>query len=90
MRKSYLPLLLVIPPLTRRLLFSRLLYRRASRLRRLTGDDRFKSAGEIEGEDMSVREIAQVTLVRPFVLGFSEPIVAFWNAYIALVYSKSR
>lgn len=41
---------------------------------------------EIEGEDMTVGEIAQMTLVRPFVLGFKEPIVAFWNVYISLVY----
>ncbi len=64
----------------------RLLYRRAARIRRLTGEPRFKSMAEIEGEDMTVGEIAQMTLVRPFVLGFKEPIVAFWNVYISLVY----
>lgn len=66
----------------------RLLYRRAVRLRRLTGDPRFKSEGEIEAEHMSMGEVAQMTLVRPFVLGFTEPIVACWNVYIALVYGK--
>ncbi|KAI0339259.1 MFS general substrate transporter [Trametopsis cervina] len=65
---------------------SALLYRRAARLRRITGDPRFKSMGEIEGENMTVGEIAQMTIVRPFVLCFREPIVAFWNVYIALVY----
>ena len=35
---------------------------------------------------MTVGEIAQMTLVRPFVLTLREPIVFFWNAYIALVY----
>ncbi|KAI0084944.1 MFS general substrate transporter [Irpex rosettiformis] len=63
-----------------------LLYRRAYRIRKLTGDPRFKSMGEIEGENMTLGEIAQMTLVRPFILGFTEPIVAFWNVYIALVY----
>ena len=43
---------------------------------------------EIEGENMTFGEIAQMTLVRPFVLGFREPIVAFWNVYIALVYGE--
>ena len=35
---------------------------------------------------MTMGEIAMITLVRPFVLGFVEPIVAFWNIYIALAY----
>ena len=35
---------------------------------------------------MTMGEIASMTLVRPFVLGFTEPIVFFWNVYIALVY----
>lgn len=37
---------------------------------------------------MTVGEIAQITIVRPFVLGFTEPIVAFWNIYIALAYGE--
>lgn len=36
--------------------------------------------------EMSAREFATITLVRPFVLSFREPIVACWNLYIALVY----
>ena len=35
---------------------------------------------------MTVSELAMMTLVRPFILMFVEPIVAFWNIYIALVY----
>lgn len=66
----------------------RLLYRRAVRIRRLTGDTRFKSRGEIEAENMKISEVAKMTLVRPFVLCFTEPIVLFWNIYIALVYGK--
>lgn len=38
---------------------------------------------------MTMGEIIQMTLVRPFLLGFREPIVAFWNVYIALVYGMS-
>lgn len=30
-----------------------------------------------------------MTLVRPFILGFREPIVACWNSYVALVYGIS-
>lgn len=66
----------------------RILYRRAVRLRRLTGNAKLRSQGEIEAQHMTARDLATATLIRPFVLGFCEPIVAFWNAYIALVYGK--
>lgn len=64
----------------------RILYRRATRLRRLTGDPSLKSESEIESEEMTLGEVARMTLVRPFVLSFTEPIVAAWNLYIMLVY----
>ena len=35
---------------------------------------------------MTPGEFAMNTLVRPFVLSFTEPIVFCWNIYIALVY----
>jgi DHA1 family multidrug resistance protein-like MFS transporter len=65
-----------------------ILYRRAVRLRRLTGNKDLKSEGERVGENMNFKEITQMTLVRPFVLGFTEPIVFAWNLYIALVYGE--
>ncbi|TFY69818.1 hypothetical protein EVJ58_g189 [Rhodofomes roseus] len=65
---------------------SAILYRRAVRLRRLTGNQNLKSEGEIESEEMTLGEVAKMTLVRPFVLAFREPIVASWNLYIMLVY----
>ena len=55
-------------------------------VRRNLGDARLKSAGEIEAEHMGVGDVAMMTLVRPFILMLVEPIVAFWNVYIALVY----
>ena len=45
-----------------------------------------RSQGELDAANMTIGEIAKITLVRPFVLGFVEPIVFFWNIYIALVY----
>ena len=38
---------------------------------------------------MTVGDLAMMTLVRPFILGFVEPIVLFWNVYIALIYGTS-
>lgn len=32
----------------------------------------------------TVKEILKVNLSRPFVLSFTEPILWFWNAYIAV------
>ena len=46
------------------------------------------SQGEIDGQHMTLGDVAMMTLVRPFILGFTEPIVACWNVYIALVYGK--
>ncbi|KIP02007.1 hypothetical protein PHLGIDRAFT_130975 [Phlebiopsis gigantea 11061_1 CR5-6] len=63
-----------------------ILYRRARRLRRVFATPTLKSEGEIEAESLTAAEMVHLTLVRPFVLGFVEPIVIFWNLYISLVY----
>lgn len=56
----------------------------------MTGNPLLKSQGEIDGEKMTMSEVAMMTLVRPFILGFTEPIVASWNAYLALIYGMLR
>ncbi|KAH9974386.1 major facilitator superfamily domain-containing protein [Lactifluus volemus] len=66
---------------------SNILYRRARRFRKATGDERFKSQSEIEAESLTARDIATDLLVRPFTLNFQEPIVLLLNLYIGLVYS---
>lgn len=63
-----------------------ILYRRARRLRKITGDDRLVSEPELEGQDMSGKDIVMMALVRPFSLVFTEPIVLALDMYIALVY----
>ncbi|KAJ3538373.1 hypothetical protein NM688_g6530 [Phlebia brevispora] len=63
-----------------------ILHRRAVRLRRLTGNHALRTQAEIDAAHMTMGEVAQMTLIRPFVLCVSEPIVLFWNLYIALVY----
>ena len=62
------------------------MYRRARRLRRVFATETLKSEGEIEAESLTAGEMVHLTLIRPFVLGFVEPIVIFWNLYISLVY----
>lgn len=70
-------------------IFCSILYRRASRLRRITGNPKYKSLGEIEAAQMTLGEAAQMTLIRPFILGFREPIVFLLNLYVALAYGMS-
>jgi DHA1 family multidrug resistance protein-like MFS transporter len=66
---------------------SNILYRRAKRLRKATGDSRLKSLSEIEAESLTGRDIALDVLVRPFALNFQEPIVLVLNLYIGLMYA---
>jgi MFS transporter, DHA1 family, multidrug resistance protein len=63
-----------------------ILYRRTMRLRRLTGNTKLICEPQLMGETMSGREIVMMTLVRPFLLCFTEPMVFLLNMYIALIY----
>ncbi|QIX02203.1 hypothetical protein AMS68_007720 [Peltaster fructicola] len=63
-----------------------LLVRRARRLRKLTGDDRIKCQPELMAEEMTGKDIVMMSLVRPFTLNFTEPMVFLLNLYIALIY----
>ncbi|KAH7054530.1 putative caffeine resistance protein 5 [Macrophomina phaseolina] len=63
-----------------------ILYRRTSRLRKVTGNEKLRCEPEIMAENMTPKEIALMTLVRPFTLNFTEPMVFLLNLYIALIY----
>lgn len=56
--------------------------RRARRLRKITGNKDLKSAGELQQADMTGKDIAMMTLWRPFELNFTQPIVFLLNLYI--------
>lgn len=64
-----------------------ILYRRTVRYRQITGNKNLKCQPELDAEGMSAKEGIQMTLVRPFTLTFTEPIVFFLNLYIALIYA---
>ncbi|THV86385.1 multidrug resistance protein-like protein [Aureobasidium pullulans] len=73
-----------------------ILYRRTNRLRKwqeknngLEGKpyDKIKCQPEIMGENMSGADMAKMTLVKPFSLTLTEPIVFALNLYIALIYA---
>jgi len=60
-----------------------LLQKKAARMRKQTDDDRWWSRYD---QRLSVIEILKVNLSRPFVLTFTEPILWFWDIYIAVIY----
>lgn len=62
------------------------LYRRSRRLRKLTGNEKLVCEPELKGKDKSAGDLAKETLVRPFTLLFTEPIVFVLDLYIALIY----
>lgn len=65
-----------------------ILYRRALRLRKLTGNNKIKSKYEVEKENstLSVSDIAKETLWRPIYIAFFEPMVFLLNIYTAFIY----
>ena len=63
-----------------------ILLRRTKRLRKITGDDKLICEPELMAKSMTGKDIAMMSLVRPFTLNFQEPMVFLINLYIALVY----
>lgn len=65
------------------------MYRRTVRLRKLVGPDGpvLKCQGEIDAGKTSPKDMAMDSLVRPFTMCFTEPIVLALNLYTALIYA---
>jgi len=63
-----------------------ILLRRAKRLRKLTGDARFKSQSEIDQANLTPRDVATEALWRPFQLMLLDPSIAFTAVYTAIIY----
>lgn len=64
-----------------------ILYRKAERLRELTGNDKIVSEGHIENSKLTPREMAIDILWRPFEIIVFEPVVLLINVYLGLIYS---
>ncbi|PYH87305.1 synaptic vesicle transporter [Aspergillus uvarum CBS 121591] len=63
-----------------------ILYRRAARVRKITGDANCVSESELELRSVSKKDLLFEALIRPFQLSFLEPIVFLLNLYISLIY----
>ncbi|CZT42598.1 probable benomyl/methotrexate resistance protein [Rhynchosporium secalis] len=60
-----------------------ILQRKAAKMRKETGDDRWWCRYD---QKSSFVQMLKINLSRPFILSFTEPILWFWNAYIAIIY----
>ncbi|KAK6593818.1 major facilitator superfamily transporter [Botrytis cinerea] len=60
-----------------------ILIKKAARMRKETGDERYWCRYD---QKKSFYEILKINLSRPFVLSTTEPILWFWNTYIAVIY----
>lgn len=64
-----------------------LLTRKAKRLRKVTGNNKIVSRGELTNMSLTTRELAIDTLWRPIEITIMEPVVLLIDIYIALVYA---
>lgn len=60
--------------------------RRAERLRKLTGNDRFMSQSEIDQRNMKVSAIFLDALIKPLEITIKDPAVLFVQVYTAIIY----
>jgi DHA1 family multidrug resistance protein-like MFS transporter len=63
-----------------------ILLRRAQRLRKLTGNEKYRSMGELEMERLTLSEIMMNAFVRPTQIIIQDPQILFSDLYIALIY----
>lgn len=64
-----------------------ILYRKANRLRALTGNENIMSEGHIENLKLDVRSLLAETFWRPIEVIIFEPVVLFINIHLGLVYA---
>jgi DHA1 family multidrug resistance protein-like MFS transporter len=63
-----------------------ILLRRARRLRKLTGNENYKSQSEIDQANLTTKQVAIDALVKPTQIMFEDPAVFFTNIYSAFIY----
>ncbi|ORY65023.1 major facilitator superfamily domain-containing protein [Pseudomassariella vexata] len=63
-----------------------LLLRRAERLRKLTGSNRFMSQSEIDQRDLDRRAVIVDALIKPLEITIKDPAILFVQLYTAIIY----
>ncbi len=64
-----------------------ILYRRAARLRLLTGNPKFKSASEVKTSVLPLKTILFNALIKPWEMNILDPAILFSTVYVALCYA---
>jgi len=64
-----------------------ILYRRAQRLRRITGNDNYISITESNAGNEAFYTVVKQTSIKAITLNFNEPVVLVLNTYLSLVFS---
>ncbi|KAJ7143807.1 polyamine transporter [Mycena epipterygia] len=62
-----------------------ILRRKAAALRKVTGDENYRSLAELDSAPFS--QTLKIALLRPIVMLFTEPVVLFMSFYLSFVYS---
>ncbi|KAJ6018570.1 hypothetical protein N7499_010239 [Penicillium canescens] len=68
---------------------STILYYRARRLRKLTGNTTFKSQAEIDQAQLTTRQVVYDALIKPTEINILDPAVLYSTIYTSLVYGIS-
>ena len=63
------------------------LYRRAARLRKLTGSPLFESQSEIDQHHLTASTVAFQALIKPIEISNKDPAVLFTNLYTSFIYA---
>lgn len=63
-----------------------ILLHRARRLRKLTGNDKIRSQGELDQAKLTATQLLEEALARPFILSF-EPVVFYTSLYLGIAYA---
>jgi DHA1 family multidrug resistance protein-like MFS transporter len=67
-----------------------ILLRRARRLRRLTGNDRFMSQSEIDQRNLKTSAVLADALIKPLEITIKDPAILFVQIYTAIIYGSKQ
>lgn len=65
-----------------------ILLRRAKRLRKLTGDNKYVSQSELNQKNMTFGQVAKNAFVKPFEINIKDPAILFTSIYSGIIYGK--
>ncbi|GEQ70689.1 hypothetical protein JCM33374_g4368 [Metschnikowia sp. JCM 33374] len=64
-----------------------ILYRKAKRLRKITGNKHITSIGHIQNEEQNLKDVILECLWRPIQITIREPVILFFDLYMGIIYA---